>query len=424
MAETAPRTAQTIEVFADWSTLNGPQRVGVLFVEPLRGKELFSFEHDPSWLGAGHLELLDPALKPLKGRQFPLKGRQCFGAFLDLAPDRWGRVLLDRREAHQARGEKRKPRRLMESDYLLGVFDGHRMGGLRLRHPGGPFLDDDPLLASPPWTSLRELESVSLRLEEAGADRNPRYGSWLKMLIAPGKSLGGARPKAGVLDEKGRLWIAKFPSQNDDRNVGAWELVLHQLATSAGVKIAEAKAVRFASKHHTFLTLRFDREARGRRLHFASAMTMLGRADGDEGTSYLEIAAFLIRQGAQPEIDLEELWRRMVFNVGVSNADDHLRNHGFLLEPKGWVLAPAYDLNPVASANGLTLNLSETDNAQDLDLLREVAPHFRVKKARRDELMDKVLKAIRGWRKRATALGIPRHEQEQMSEAFRIADQT
>ena len=277
---------------------------------------------------------------------------------------------MRRREAQVARTEGREERRLLESDYLLGVHDGHRMGALRFR-VDGVFLDDNDELAAPPWTSLRELEHASLQLEREDVDEDPEYGRWLRMLIAPGGSLGGARPKASVLDEIGRLWIAKFPSRKDEDDVGAWEGVTHALAERAGVTTPSATVRQFASEHRCFLSRRFDRTSSGARLHFASAMTLLERNDGDgadEGATYLELADLLIRRGARTGADLEQLWRRIVFYVCVSNTDDHLRNHGFMLDKDGWVLSPAYDVNPNPHRWGLTLNISESDNAQDLDL--------------------------------------------------------
>lgn len=411
---------QTVEVWADWESLGSAARMGLLHATPARGKQIFGFEFDESWLDAGRPTSLDPALRPTRGLQYA-GGRDTFGMFEDASPDRWGRVLLQRREAQRAREAGRTERRLVELDCLLGVFDGHRMGGLRFRFAGGPYLDDDAGLASPPWTSLRELEQASLHLERAGAERDPKYGAWLRLLIAPGRSLGGARPKASVLDPGGSLWLAKFPSSRDQHDVGGWESVAHALARRAGIDTAEARRQKFGSRHHTFLARRFDRTAKGGRVHFASAMTLLQRRDGDEGASYVELAQLLIQHGAHAARDLEQLWRRIVFFVCISNLDDHLRNHGFLLDPKGWTLAPAYDLNPSVDGEGLLLNISETDNAQDLALVREVAPHFRVKSKRAGEIIDEVRHVVRRWQVEARKLKLSRDEQERMAPAFRLA---
>ncbi|MCC7386515.1 MAG: type II toxin-antitoxin system HipA family toxin [Deltaproteobacteria bacterium] len=414
---------RTVEVVADWAGLGGPLRMGLLHATPSRGKEILAFEYDQAWLDSKNALALDPSLRMHQGRQHAPVGRPNFGVFLDSSPDRWGRVLLQRREAQLARDGERRERSLLELDYLLGVYDGHRLGALRFRREGGPFLDDNSELASPPWTSLRELEQASLHLERAGAERDTRYNKWLRMLIAPGRSLGGARPKASVLDAKKRLWIAKLPSANDPDDVGAWESVAHALAMRAGVVVAEGKRARFGRKHHTFLTRRFDRTDDGRRLHFASAMTMLERGDGEPGASYLDLASVLTQQGAHAPRDLQQLWRRIVFFVCISNVDDHLRNHGFLLDRRGWSLAPAYDMNPVAHGEGLTLNISETDNAQDLELALEVAKHFRVKPATARTIIGEVKKAVRRWRVEAKKAGIARSEQDRMANAFRVAEQ-
>ncbi len=416
----AKAEVRDVEVWAAW--LATPARVGVLQATTARGHDIFSFEYDRGWLGSRNVGQLDPDLQLYTGTQYVRDDKPNFGVFLDSSPDRWGRVLMERREAQLARGGRRPKRILRELDYLLGVFDGHRLGGLRFRIGEGPFLDDNTELASPPWTSLRELEQASLHLEEDGAERNPAYAKWLMMLVAPGRSLGGARPKASVVDPQGALWIAKFPSRDDTTDIGAWEGVLHVLARRAKITTADFERKRFASKRHTFLSRRFDRRD-GRRVHFASAMTLLGRSDGDEApASYLDLAEMIARHGAHPARDLEELWRRIAFNVCVSNVDDHLRNHGFLLGESGWSLAPAYDMNPVAHGRGLALNISTTDNAQELDLVREVAPQFRIKAPRGKGILAEVFAAVQSWEVVAKAAGLTRESRAQMANAFRLVD--
>jgi serine/threonine-protein kinase HipA len=408
-----------VVVCADWEGLPGPTVMGTMAVTRARGHDVVAFDYDGAWLASAAARVLDPALRLHAGPQYPGQALPSFGVFLDSSPDRWGRTLLDRREAWRARQAGRAPVALRELDYLLGVHDRHRLGALRFRIGDGPFLDDDDALASPPWTSLRELEAASLALERDGAEDDPAYGRWLGLLIAPGRSLGGARPKASVLDPEGQLWIAKFPSADDAHDTGGWESVVHTLAGRAGVVVPEARRQRFGSRHHTFLSRRFDRTAAGRRRHFASAMTLLQRRDG-EVASYLELADVVITQGARAPADLEQLWRRIVFNMCVSNVDDHLRNHGFLLEPKGWALAPAYDINPVPTGDGLTLNVSETDNAQVLALAREVAPQLRVPVRRARAIEEEVVAAVSTWREVAAAVGVPRAKQDAMAPAFRL----
>jgi len=419
------KSKQEIEVYAHWVGFRDPTLIGVLHATPARGKEIFSFEYAHEWLNSSYAQAIDPALQLFQGPWHAPISQDNFGVFLDSSPDRWGRFLMKRREAQLAREEKRDERQLMESDYLLGVYDEHRMGALRFRtHPDGPFLNNNKKLASPPWTSLRELEYASLEIEKDNAEKKPGYSKWLKMLIAPGGSLGGARPKAGVIDEHKHLWIAKFPSSNDEYDIGAWEMIAYKLAKHAGIVMPDARIEKFNSRYHTFLSKRFDRASKGERIHFASAMTLLQRTDGNDaskGASYLELAEFIARQGAQPDQDLEQLWRRIVFYICISNVDDHLRNHGFILKPNGWILSPAFDINPVASGDGLKLNISETDNSQDLELARKVADYFRIKQARANKIIQEIIAATKHWRKKAKLIGISSSEQDRMVRAFRIS---
>lgn len=407
-----------ILVYADWIELEGPALMGTLSVAHTKGREIFSFAYDKAWLDKGLAQNLDPDLQLFSGTQYLSTGKKNFGIFLDSSPDRWGRVLMVRREAIGARMESRKAKTLFEEDYLLGVFDAHRMGALRFKkETNGPFLHDSASFASPPWTSLRELEFASLQLEKDVLSDEESL-KWLNMLMAPGASLGGARPKASVIDPKDNLWIAKFPSGNDQVDIGGWEMVVNILAKEAGLNIAEGHVKKFNSKHHTFLSKRFDRARGSGRIHYASAMTLLGYSDGAEGVSYLNLAEFIMQNGANVKDDLEELWRRIVFNISVKNTDDHLRNHGFLLTPQGWILSPAFDVNPVYHGRGLTLNISETDNSLDFDLTRSVAKYFRVSGNKAATIISKVQQTASKWQKVAKAYNIPASEQDLMAQAF------
>lgn len=417
----------TIRVYADWEFLGEAQLLGFLTSQRVRGKEVFSFEYAETWLNNQNPILyLDPHLGFYRGKQFLPEEKNNFGIFLDSSPDRWGRLLMRRREAWQAKEAGRDERPLFESDFLLGVFDGHRMGGLRFKlNQDGPFLNDHKKMATPPWTSLRELEQASLQLERHDAMNDPEYYRWLSLLIDPGSSLGGARPKASVVDDQGHLWIAKFPSSSDDKNVGAWEMVLHQLAIACGIQVSEARIQKFSSKHATFLSKRFDRTKEQRRIHFASALTLLGLQDGadySEGVGYLDLVAFVMKNSPQAKEDLEQLWRRVVFNMMVSNTDDHLRNHGFILTNNGWRLSPAYDMNPNEIGHGLTLNISENSNDLDLSIALETAQWYQLKRDRAERILKEMQLEISLWRTVAKKLGISHSELEQTKRAFRLVE--
>ncbi len=411
---------KTILVYSDWHADGLPRRMGELHIQSVRRKEIFAFAFDPAWLKTNDARILDPDLQLYGGPQYSDGDKGNFGLFLDSSPDRWGRQLMRRREAIRARKEERAPQPLQESDYLLGVYDATRMGAIRFKlTEDGEFVNSDRAMAAPPWTSLRELEAACRNYEDE-SQSDDEHEKWLSMLIAPGSSLGGARPKANVLDPEGTLWIAKCPSNADPHDTAAWELVTHELARQAGLRLPECRLEQFSKYGSTFLTRRFDRDG-NRRIHFASAMTLLGKTDGtdyQDGTSYLDIAQFITRYGAQPEADLQELWKRIVFSIAVKNTDDHLRNHGFLLTPQGWILSPAYDINPNPDGTGLALNISEHDNALNFDLTREVAPFFRISAPDADSLIEQTRNIVQGWRAIADRYNLSRSAQNNMNSAF------
>jgi len=409
---------KTIFVYDDFSMQN-PTLMGILYVNSLKGGESYSFEYDREWLKKTELKItLDPELMPYTGRQYPF-GKAIFGLFSDSSPDRWGRVLMNKRERILAEKEGRKPSKLYDSDYLLGVYDETRMGGIRFKaEPVGVFLSDDKETAAPPWASLRTLEEASRNFEN---DDTALSEKWLNQLIRPGSSLGGARPKATVIDPKEQLWIAKFPSKNDENDTGAWEMVTHDLAELCGLHVPEAKLEKFSDLGSTYLVKRFDRIL-NKRVHFASAMTLLGKTDGAsaaDGTSYLDIAAFMKSYGAQPRQDLVELWKRIVFNMAVSNTDDHLRNHAFIFTENGWRLSPLYDVNPVPYGDELSLNVDEGDNSINIDLAIQTAARFGISETDAKIYAKDILTVVKeNWEKRATVYGLSRRFIEEMRPAF------
>lgn len=412
-----------IYVYLDWFEADEPIFMGTLHSEVIRGKEIFSYENDPAWLKHARFRALDPDLSAFSGKQYLPTDKSNFGLFLDSAPDRWGRTLMRRREAINARLENRPVRTLTETDFLMGVYDGNRMGALRFKlSPDGEFMDNNKALATPPWASIHELEHASLELENEEQPNTAEHAQWLNMLITPGSSLGGARPKANILDEKGQLWIAKFPSKYDSKNMGVWEFITAKMAQACGIVMTECRAQKFNSRHHTFLTKRFDRNADGKRIHFASAMTLLGYNDGAsyaEGVSYLELAEWIMTNCDDTDWNLEQLWRRITFNIAVSNCDDHLRNHGFVLTAKGWQLSPAYDINPDENGMGLKLNISENDNSLDFDLALSTAKYFGLVTKHAESILNEIKNAVSGWRNLANQYEISRIEQDLMERAFR-----
>lgn len=422
------KARDTVQVCVDMERLGsrardtgGPVPMGTLHRQGTASGSLFSFAYEPSWLARPDAIAFDPDLARVTGAQYPRAGRATFGIFLDSSPDRWGRVLMQRRESSKARHEGRNPRTLNEWDFLLGVHDETRLGALRFRNaPEEPFLDADGSMAAPPITSLRELQAASLNFEEHLADEDhPSYERWLAQLFAPGSSLGGARPKATVKDEEGSLCMAKFPSRQDTRDIGAWELVAHRLAARAGITVPFARPMRLrGSSYTTFLVKRFDRSPRGGRLAFVSAMTLTQRTDGEEGASYLELVDLLQSMGASTQADCKQLFRRVVFSILIHNVDDHLRNHGFLIDEQGIRLSPAYDLNPSVERRHLSTAINEVETDCDVAIALAAARSYGLTRAAADAVVSEVRVAVSGWRKEARSLGIPKAEQDLMAEAF------
>ncbi len=410
-----------VEVCADLERFQKPVTMGWLRRQAARSGDVFSFEYARTWLERTDAFAFDPDLTLAQGRQYPPSDRELFGIFLDSSPDRWGRVLMQRREALRARREGRRPGALSEWDFLLGVHDETRLGALRFRRgPGFPFLDADPQQAAPPIASLRKLQAASLAFEEYGDnDAHPELERWLSQLFAPGTSLGGARPKACVRDDNGALCMAKFPSRKDTRDIGAWELVANRLATRAGIVVPEARGLRLpGSSYTTFLSKRFDRTPDHDRIPFVSAMTLTQRIDGEPGASYLELVDLLQSRGAATAADCRQLFRRVVFSILIHNTDDHLRNHGFFIDTRGLRLSPAFDLNPSTESHDLSLAINELETRCDVAIALEACGDYGLAKTEAETILDEVRGSVGRWRTEATALGISRWQQEEMAAAF------
>jgi serine/threonine-protein kinase HipA len=393
--------------------------VGSLARTRSRGNEAVRFRYAVEWLSRGARAFaIDPELPLTPGEFFPSSGAALHRVFRDCSPDRWGRVLLERREAEEARLAGRRPRRLSDWDFLVGVSDTARMGALRLRDPQTSRWVDDRVPGMPPAARLRELEAAARSLDDPDAPSRPEYVEWLRLLVVPGSSLGGARPKASFTDERGALWLAKFPANDDRQDVGALEFVAHRLAEAAGLVVPEARLEQLGGRHHTFCAKRFDR-SESRRHAYASAMTLARRDDG-EPASYLEIAEALQREGdaGALEDDLRQLYLRIAFSILIGNRDDHLRNHGFLRGRAGWRLSPAFDVNPSPDRREHAIAIDESDARPDLATLRATAPFYRLDDASAARIEARARSAAKDWRRVAADVALAAGDLEVLAAAI------
>ena len=410
-------------VFADFDWLDKPELVGELCYEKLRGSESYAFRFDDNWLKFHAGIKLSEDINNYPGLQYTQPGNDIFGCFSDALPDRWGRTLLKRREQIQASEEKRAVRNLSSFDYLMGIDDFSRMGGFRLkRELDGDFINVSPSLKIPPLTELKQLVLASQEVEKSEENDVLPEKKWIAQLIQPGTSLGGARPKAGVLDDSGNLCIAKFPSKKDDYDTGLWEHFSHLLARKAGIYAAQTKVLGGLGKYHTLLSKRFDRTDEGKRIHFASSMSLIGLRDGDNaqgGYGYLNIVDFILQSCCDVEKNLQELYRRVAFNICIGNSDDHFRNHGFLLTPRGWTLSPAYDMNPTLNEYQ-SLLINESSNKADIRTLLESCESYMIKKEVAENIIHQVQAAVAGWENLAVLLQIPAREVMMFKDRFKL----
>ena len=408
-------------VYADFDWLKDTQLVGELSYESLRGSDSYGFQFSNEWLKQHGNIFLSDDLNNYPGQQYTQPDRDIFGCFADALPDRWGRTLLLRREQIEAEEEHRPVRRLSSFDFLTGIDDYSRMGGFRFKEtPDGEFINTHESLRIPPLTSMRTLVAASEEIERSEEQNQLPDKRWIAQLVQPGSSLGGARPKASVIDTDGTLYVAKFPSRKDDYDVGLWEHFSHQLAAKAGIDAATTKVIPANDKYHALLSRRFDRTDNNRRIHFASAMTLLGLTDGDNATTghgYLDIVDFIVQGCTQVEANLQELFRRVAFNVCIGNSDDHFRNHGFLLTAKGWTLAPAYDMNPTLNEYQ-SLLISSSSNKADLSVLLAACEDYMLTRTTAERIVAEVTAAVSDWRMIAQRIGIAKREQDMFAGRF------
>lgn len=405
-------------VYADFDWLKEIELMGELGYESLRGSDNYSFTFHDEWLKQhGNLFLSDD-LNNYPGQQYMQPGKDIFGCFSDALPDRWGRTLLLRREQIASAEENRPVRRLSSFDFLTGIDDFSRMGGFRFKEDmTGGFINVNESLKIPPLTEIRELIAASAEIEKSEEDNVLPDKKWIAQLIQPGSSLGGARPKSSVIDADKTLYIAKFPSRKDDYDTGLWEHFSHLLAGKAGINAATTKVLSTGEQYHTLLSRRFDRTKEGRRIHFASAMTLLGLNDGNNATTghgYLDIVDFILQHCTNVEDNLQELFRRVAFNICIGNSDDHFRNHGFLLTAKGWTLSPAYDMNPSLNEYQ-SLLISSASNKADLKILLNACEDYMLNRKMAERIISEVVEAVKDWQTLAMRIGISKREMEMFS---------
>lgn len=399
-------------VYADFDWLESPQLIGELSYDSVRGNDTYGFAFDKGWLAKHDGLFLSDDLNNYPGVQYTQPGKEIFACFSDALPDRWGRTLLNRREQIAATDENRSVRRLSSFDYLVGIDDYSRVGAFRFSETkGGEFINTSQNFKVPPLASVRELMRAANEIELSEEEHVLPSKKWIVQLLHPGTSLGGARPKASVLDEDGSLTVAKFPSRKDDYDVAAWEHFCHVMARKAGINVAGTRIIS-GGDYHILLSHRFDRTNDGERIHFASALTLLGLTDGDNastGYGYTDIVDFIIQHGCNVEKNLEELYRRVAFNIIVGNSDDHFRNHGFLLTRKGWELSPTYDLNPTLSEHQ-SLLINRSTNVADLDILLSSSDEYMIPQKRAEAIIAEVKAAMQSWQTEARRLGIPQRD--------------
>ena len=398
-----------ITVYADFDFLESPQVIGTLGYEHVRGKDHFVFEYSNEWLKQHGGIILSGDLLNVSSLQHPRGTNNVFGFVKDSFPDRWGRLLLDRRERLTAQGEGRVVRVLTNYDYLIGIEDFTRMGGIRYKsEDSDDFINTNAKFSIPPIESLRALCDACHKIELAEERNELPEKRWLDQLIDPGSSLGGARPKANIIDTDGKLYVAKFPSKKDIENTELIEHFSHRLAATAGINVAKTRTIKISKDRDILLSERFDRTTEGKRIHFASAMSLLGLEDGagsSTGNGYLDIADFILQGCVDAGKNLRELYRRIAFNVMFGNTDDHFRNHGFLLTSKGWTLSPAYDINPGFKTHQCLL-IDQYTEQSDVNALLDTCNNYMLEHKEAAEIIEEVRDAIKDWRKVATELQI------------------
>ena len=410
-----------LKVIADFEWLDEDEVIGILGHDSLRGTDVYSFEFDKKWLLKHSDIFLGGDLQNFSGIQYNSERNKIFGSFSDSLPDRWGRRLIDLRYNNDLKEQGKPARHLSDWDYIMGVEDELRMGGFRFKDfSSDSFICSKPNSSVPPLLYLDDLLQAAGEIEKSEYRHLKPEEKWVQRLFQPGSSMGGARPKACIQDS-GALYVAKFPSFNDEVNVARWEHFSHSMAKECGINVAETSVVTSKDGRDILLSKRFDRTDDGKRIHMASSLALLGLNDGDgerNGKGYLDIVDFIVsNSGKNVNADLEELYRRVAFNICIGNTDDHFRNHSFLLRKDGWKLSPAYDMNPTLKYSQ-ALMVDDYSNNSSLDALYEAHESYMLDDNTAYGIIKDVTRNMKYWELLANKLKLPKSEMSLFSDRF------
>lgn len=399
-------------VYADFDWLKDIELIGELGYESILDIDSYSFKFAESWILKYNAINLSDDLNNHPSVQYTQPHKGIFRCFTDVLPDKWGHTLLLHHEQILAL-EKNKPiHHLSSFDFLTDIDDFFRIGGFRFKEtPDGEFINTEKSFRIPPLTDLWELITASKKIEKSEEANSLPEKRWITQLVQSASSLGGKRPKSNIVDTDRSIYVAKFPSLKDDYDVELWEHFCHLLAKNAGINAAETMVIATNNKNHTLLSRRFDRTDDGKRIHFASAMTLLDLNDENDTTqnSYLDIVDFILSNCIDVDTNLRELFRRVAFNICIGNSDDHFRNHGFLLTSKGWTLSPAFDMNPTSN-NHQSLLINNNTNKSDLSILFNSCKEYMLTPEVAKEIINDVVEAVKNWQTLANKLGIAKCE--------------
>ena len=416
-----------LEVIAAFDWLQKEKPIGLLECDNVRGNQVYSFEFYKDWLRNHKDIMLSKDLNNFLGKQYQYGNENgIFRCFADSLPDRWGRKLADLKADITNENRTYLPKKLTDWEYLQAINDATRMGGFRFRIPGsGKYLNSEDNLDIPPMLQLNELMEAAQHIEQNLDKKLPPEERWISRLFNPGSSMGGARPKACVCDASGNIYVAKFPSIKDEYDIGKWEYLASLLAKDCGINTANTKLVKTNQGYSIFLSQRFDRSVENKRIHMASSLTLLGLRDGcgaDTGNGYIDIVDFIVSNGIESEKQLEELYRRVAFNICIGNTDDHFRNHAFLLSKNGWNLSPAYDMNPTRNVYQ-SLNINNNSNKSDINLLYKSHEEYLLSEVKAREIINDVVKTLKYWESLASTLKINRAEMTIIRDRFEMCQQ-